>query len=171
MRISHRVVLRGGALLGTAAGFAAPAAAETLTVNLTLPRISVAEYHKPYVAIWVQKAGGPAKTLAVWYDVNKRNNGGAKWLRDVRLWWRASGRSLTMPADGVSGATRAPGPQSATFTTPLPAGAYTLFVEAAREAGGSEVVRVPFTVGGNGAVRASAAGKAELGAVALTVRK
>lgn len=166
MQISHRLML-GGAALGAATG----AQAETLTVNVTVPRLTVAEYHKPYVAFWIEKAGAPARTVSVWYDVAKRNNAGTKWLRDMRLWWRTSGRSLSMPADGISGATKAPGPQTMTVNTPLPAGSYTLVIEAAREAGGSEVVRVPFTVGGNGTARGRASGKTELGAVSLAVRK
>ena len=50
---------------------ATPAIAGTVTV--TIPRINVAEYHVPYVAVWIEpKAGGPARTLALWYDVDKR---------------------------------------------------------------------------------------------------
>ena len=37
------------------------------------------------------------------------NEPGTKWLADLRAWWRKGGRSMTLPADGVSGATRAPG--------------------------------------------------------------
>jgi hypothetical protein len=167
MQINHKLLLGGAVALGAAGS----AHAETMTVSVTLPRLTVAEYHKPYVALWIEKEGAPAKTLSVWYDMGKRNNAGTKWLRDMRLWWRAGGRALTMPADGVSGATKGPGAQSVTFNTPLPAGNYRLVVEAAREAGGSEVVRVPFTVAANGAARGSASGKAELGAVSLTVKK
>ena len=42
---------------------AAPAAAGTITV--TIPRLTVAEYHRPYVAIWLEpQGGGAARTLA-----------------------------------------------------------------------------------------------------------
>ncbi len=165
------------AALGGATIVPAAAQAQTLDVTVTLPRLTVAEYHKPYVAIWLEKPGSPATTLTVWYDVDKRNNGGAKWLSDVRMWWRASGRTLSLPADGVSGATRAPGPQKLSFVAgrgKMPAltpGAYTLVVEAAREAGGRELVRVPFTLSAAGTARGSAAGKAELGAVTLNVHR
>ena len=71
---------------------------------------------------------------------------------------------MTMPADGVSGATRAPGQ----YTIPLPAdvkpGQYVLNVEAARETGGRELVSVPLTAG------ARTTGKTELGAVAISAR-
>ena len=146
---------------------AAPATAGTVTVNI--PRLSVAEYHKPYVAGWIEPAGGgAARTVFVWYDVKKGGNEpGTKWLADLRTWWRKGGRSLKMPADGVSGATRAPG----AYRIPLPAdlrpGAYVVHVEAARESGGRELVSVPLSV----PVRdASATGRSELGAVSVTVR-
>jgi len=149
-----------------AGALAAPASAGT--ISITLPQVPVAEYHKPYVAAWVEPVGGgAAQTLFVWYDLKKPNNGGAKWLADVRSWWRKSGRTLNLPADGLSGATRPPG----TYKIPLPAnlksGAYTLFVEAAREAGAREIVSVPLAVP---AKAASASGKTELGAVTVAVR-
>lgn len=147
---------------------AAPVAA-TGTINVTLPQLKVAEYHRPYVAIWLEPAGGgAARTLAVWYEVKKGGNEpGTKWLSDLRAWWRKGGKSLKMPADGISGATKAPG----TYAIPLPAdikpGNYVLNVEAARETGGREVVTVPISVP---ARPAKAAGKTELGAITLSPR-
>lgn len=175
MQISHTLILTGSAALGATA-LAVPATAQTLDVTFTLPRLSVAEYHRPYVAIWIEKEGAPARTVSILYDLGKRNNAGAKWLRDVRSWWRASGRSLTLPADGVSGATRAPGTHKLSFTAgkggmpTLAPGKYTILVEAARETGGREVVRVPVTVTAAGA-KGSAAGTAELGAVNVVVSR
>lgn len=167
MQLSHRLILTGAPLIGLAA---APAAAQTLDVTVTVPRLSVAEYHAPYVAFWLEKAGAPARTLAIWYDYDNRENGGKKWLTDVRSWWRASGRSLTLPMAGVSGATRPPGTHRVSFKPgQLPPGQYTLMIEASRELGGREVLRLPFTWGGKPA-RAAAKGSSELGAVALAVR-
>ncbi len=154
------LLLLGGAIAAPA--IAAPAG----TVTITIPRLSVAEYHKPYLAVWLEPVGGGApRTLAVWYDLKKRGNDpGTKWLADLRAWWRKGGRSLTMPADGVSGATRSPGQ----YTIPLPAdvkpGQYVLNVEAARETGGRELVSVPLAAG------ARTTGKTELGAVAISAR-
>ena len=146
---------------------AAPATAGTVTV--TIPRLPVAEYHRPYVAIWLEPAGGgAARTLAVWYDVKKGGKEpGTKWLSDLRAWWRKGGRSLALPANGISGATRAPGQYSLALPSDLRPGAYVLNVEAARETGGRELVTVPLTVP-NGTARA--AGKTELGAVTLVAR-
>ena len=156
----NSLVLIAGAL-------ATPAAAGTVTV--TVPRVAVAEYHRPYVAAWLEPAGGgAARTVALWYDLKKRGNEpGTKWLADLRTWWRKGGRNLSLPADGVSGATRAPG----AYRIPLPAdlrpGAYVLHVEAARENGGRELVSVPIAVP---LKNASGAGRTELGAVSVTVR-
>jgi hypothetical protein len=159
----------------TAAG--APAMAADLNVTVEIPRLSVAEYHKPYVAIWIENPAdaSAAGTLAVWYDADNREDHGAKWLKDMRQWWRKAGREMSFPADGVSGATRAPGPQKLVFAgskgalKALKPGQYNLVVEAAREVGGHEAVRVPFTWGKPGKP-ASAKGSAELGAVTVSVK-
>lgn len=161
MRASSTMLLASAAAAG-------PAAAAG-TVNVTVPRLTVAEYHRPYVAIWLEPAaGGAARTLAVWYDVKKGGNEpGTKWLADLRAWWRKGGRSMAMPADGISGATRAPGQYSLPLPADLKPGAYTLNVEAARETGGRELVSVPLTIpGGQG----RAAGNAELGAIIVAAR-
>ena len=169
MRLTYRLALIGLPLAG-----AAPAAAQTIDLSVTIPRMTVAEYNAPYVAIWLEKPGAPAKTLAVWYDLDNKENGGKKWLTDVRTWWRASGRSMTLPASGVSGATRPPGTHrlsvSAAQLAGLTPGQYTLVVEAAREVGGREVVRLPIAWPAKRGARATASGKTELGAISLTVR-
>ena len=154
------VLLLGGAL-------AAPATAGTVTV--TVPRLSVAEYHRPYVAVWLEPAGGGApRTLAVWYDIRKAGNEpGTKWLSELRAWWRKGGKSAKMPADGISGATRAPGTHAIPLPADLKPGNYVLAVEAARETGGREYVTLPISVP---ARPAKAAGKTELGAVTLSAR-
>lgn len=155
-----------------------PAAqAASLNVTVEIPRLSVAEYHRPYVAIWVEGASLPAATnLAVWYDVDMKNNEGTKWLRDMRQWWRKSGRALNMPVDGVSGATRAPGKHAVAFTGgraplgKLPAGNYELVVEAAREVGGRELLRIPFQWPPKSGQSLKAQGQTELGAINLDLK-
>jgi hypothetical protein len=154
--------------------FSGGAVAADLSVKFELPQLNVAEYHKPYVAMWIEKADGAvASTLAVLYDVKKKDNAGEKWVKDMRTWWRKAGREAKLPIDGVSGATRAPGAHTLSFGNArtgidkLPAGDYKLVVEAAREAGGRELVRVPFTLPAKGKVAASANGKEELGAVSI----
>jgi hypothetical protein len=94
----------------------------------------------------------------------------------MRQWWRRSGREQQMPIDGVSGATRAPGEQKLNFGSGkgpianLAPGDYVLMVEAAREVGGRELVKVPFQWPPKSAQSAKAQGSSELGAVALELK-
>lgn len=174
--MQYRLTGLATAALGGVALFPGAAAAQTLDLTITIPKLSVAEYHRPYVAVWLEKEGVAPRTIAVWYDVDKRGGEGTKWLRDIRQWWRAAGRGMTLPADGVSGATRAPGAQKLVLIggkgamPQLAGGNYTLVVEAAREVGGREVVRLPFAWNGKSAT-AAAKGASELGAVSLTVKR
>ncbi|SFU76375.1 DUF2271 domain-containing protein [Pseudoduganella namucuonensis] len=152
----------------------ASAMAADLALKFEVPQLNVAEYHRPYIAAWLENADQKVVTnLAVLYDVKKKDNAGTKWLKDMRQWWRKSGRDLAMPVDGVSGATRAPGEHTLAFPVAkealdkLPAGQYVLVVEAAREAGGRELVKVPLTWPMKPAQTASAKGKEELGNVTV----
>ena len=156
---------------------ATPALAADLELSLEIPRLTVAEYHRPYVAVWIENPDKTAvKTLAVWYDVKLKNNEGQKWLKDMRQWWRRAGRDMSLPADGVSAATRAPGKHQVVFkggAAPLgnlPAGQYNLVVEAAREVGGVEVLRAPFQWPPKARATSSAQGSSELGAMSVTVK-
>ncbi|TKD51986.1 DUF2271 domain-containing protein [Sphingomonas baiyangensis] len=173
MPLSYRILMTGIA----AASSAGPAAAQTMQLDVAIPRLTVAEYHRPYVAIWLEQQGGPARTLQIWYDHDMPKNEGTKWLRDVRQWWRASGRALKLPADGVSGATRAPGRHSVSFVNGrgplgrLAPGQYVLVVEAAREVGGRELLRLPFAWPPKPGVAATARGQSELGAATLTFKR
>lgn len=165
------------AALGAGGLFPASAAAQTIDLTVAIPRLTVAEYHRPYVAIWIEKQGATPRTIAVWYDHDMKANEGTKWLRDVRQWWRASGRTLSFPADGITGATRAPGTHKLSFTggrgsmPVLSPGSYTLVIEAAREVGGRELLRLPFTWNGSAPASARAQGTSELGAVTLTIKR
>lgn len=170
MKLSHSLALT----LPLASSWAMGA---DLSVKFDVPQLNVAEYHKPYVAIWIERADqSVASTLAVLYDVKKKDNAGEKWVKDMRTWWRKAGREATLPIDGVSGATRAAGSHTMSFgpartgIDKLPAGDYKLVIEAAREAGGRELVRVPFTLPAKGKVAASASGKEELGAVSIEIK-
>lgn len=153
--------------------FTGPAMAADLTVSVEVPRLSVAAYHRPYVAVWIERPDNTAvRTLAVWYEVSNVAEG-KDWLKDMRTWWRRGGRSLNMPMDGVSSATKAPGRHavtvSATRLRDLPSGDYVMVVEAARELGGREAVRMPFRWGTANTARA--AGSTELGAVSVAVTR
>ena len=173
MTFSHRLVLTAPLLAGVAAG---PAMAARIDLTVMIPQLKVAEYHRPYVAIYLEQAGAPVRNLALWYDSDNKEDGGRKWLTELRQWWRKSGRTLTLPVDGITGATRAPGPQKLAFAAgkaplgALPAGQYTLVVEAAREVGGKEIVRLPFAWPVKSPQALSATGTTELGAVTATIK-
>lgn len=154
-----------------------PATAADLTLTVEVPSIAVAEYHRPYLAVWVEKADQTvAANLAVWYSMKGGENEGTRWLKDLRQWWRRSGRELNLPIDGVTGATRAPGTHRLNFSSTkgplasLQPGAYQLVVEAAREVGGREVVKVPFTWPAQGQASGTSKGATELGAVSVAIR-
>ncbi|RZJ05287.1 MAG: DUF2271 domain-containing protein [Brevundimonas sp.] len=168
MRKSH-IALAGAGL----AAVASPALAADLNVSVEVPRLSVAAYHRPYVAVWIERPDNTAvRTLAVWYEVSNTAEG-KDWLKDIRTWWRRGGRSLTLPADGVSSATKAPGAHQvrvpAARMAGVAAGDYVLVVEAARELGGREAVRVPFRWGAPNTARGT--GSTELGAVSVAVTR
>src|SRR5690606_39951422 len=91
--------------------FSSQANAAGLDVKVTILRLNAAEYHRPYVAIWVEHPDQSiATTLAVLYSKETRGEDkGTKWLKDIRQWWRKGGRDLNMPVDGVSCGTRPDG--------------------------------------------------------------
>lgn len=153
-----------------------PLMAADLKVTVDIPRLQVAEYHRPYVAIWLERPDqSHAADLAVWYDAKMKDKEGEKWLKDLRQWWRRSGRSLELPIDGVSGATRAAGSHTLAFDgskaplKDLSPGDYRLVVEAAREVGGRELLRVPFSWPATEQQTLQAQGESELGTISVTV--
>ena len=155
---------------------AVPATAAQLAVKIQIPRLEVAEYHRPYVAVWLESADqNLAKHLAVWYQIDPKKEDGRQWLKDLRQWWRRGGRSLDMPVDGLTGATRPVGEHTLLLKSDskqlasLPAARYTLVVEAVREVGGRELLKVPFDWPGKQTQHVTAQGKTELGAITLDV--
>jgi len=87
------------------------ASADTFQVEVEVPRLRVAEYHAPYVAFWVENADrSTIVPLGLWYDDQE------KWLKDIRQWWRRTGRGQQKPYDGLTGATRSPGKHQMDFS-------------------------------------------------------
>lgn len=166
------LTLAGASLLATTAE------ATDIAVDIELPKIRVAEYHKPYVAAWISTPDRKVvANLAVWYQLTSGAEGhGTKWLKDIRQWWRRAGRTLAMPVDGISGPTKAPGKHTISFDdedsvfAALTSGSYILHVEASREVGGRELVSIPFTWDPSREFSASAEGSSELGEVSLSIK-
>jgi len=159
--------------LGMLLAIGGAANAADLSLSVEIPQLPVAEYHRPYVAAWIEGADQTiAANLAVWYQVRGDHT---KWLPDLRQWWRRGGRDLKVPVDGLTGATRPVGQHLLKFDaaqaplTGLKPGQYTVVVEAVREVGGREAVRIPFEWPIKAAKRESVSGSKELGAVALSL--
>ena len=107
--------------------------------------------------MWLERADQSfVGNIAVWYDLKLKDNEGTKWLKDMRQWWRRSGRELTMPVDGLSSATRPPGEHQLRIAhdkapfAKLADGEYQIVVEAAREVGGRELAAHSFPVAAQG---------------------
>lgn len=155
--------------------FTAPAAAEELLVTVEIPQLDVAEYHAPYVALWLESPTGATTNLAVWYTA-KKNDEGETWLKDLRQWWRRVGRQTDLPIDGVTGPTQPPGSHDITFDATssqfkgLKAGDYEVIIEAAREGGGRELLRTPVKWPATAEQNFTLNGERELGAVTVTLK-
>lgn len=154
-----------------------PTIAAELVASVEIPTLQVAEYHRPYVAIWIENDRSRHQAdIALWFDHSAADNEGTKWLKDLRQWWRRSGRTLEFPADGITGATRPVGLHQVRIddTHPalanLPAGDFQLVIEAAREVGGRELVKLPFKWPVTGQVRESVKGSSELGLIELSMK-
>ena len=176
-------------VLGLVAGVASAA---EMNISVELPKLEVAEYHRPYVAMWIEREDQSfVANMNVWYQQKRGGagpgggsapgggegggEGGTKWLNELRTWWRKSGREQTFPIDGVTGPTKPVGIQQLKFAgdkaplATLAPGKYRLVVEAAREGAGREVVRVPFEWPAKSAQSLTGKGSSELGAIALNL--
>lgn len=141
-----------------------------LAVDLEINQPEGYRSHRPYVAVWVEDpAGKPVRTLTLWVNTRGR---GERYIRELRRWFRAEqareGAGGSDIVSTVSSATRLPGKYSLLWDgrddagKPVSQGAYTLYIEAAREHGTyqlmSQEINVasrPFTatLGGNEEIR------------------
>lgn len=154
----------------------ANANSKELALTINIPQLNVAEYHSPYLAVWVESEARKSTQIAIWYDVNMADNEGQEWLKDIRQWWRRGGRSLELPYDGLTSATKGPGSHqinidlNADNLKALTPGNYKLRIEAAREVGGRELIELPLTLPLDTSILPiSKSGKSELGEVSLSL--
>lgn len=174
MRVLLPTILLTGAVSSHAT---LPAQAAELEIAIEIPRLDVAEYHRPYLAVWLENADrSTLANLALWYDGKMKNREGETWLKDLRQWWRRSGRALELPLDGVSGPTRPVGLHKLGFDSAAPQfanlkpGEYRVIVEAAREVGGREMLEIPLQWPPREGTSARAEGKRELGVVSIEAK-
>ena len=155
-------------LLTSLAALANQPEAKQFHLSVALAEVDDDNYHEPYVAIWLETSDRkPISTLAVWYRANK----GEKWLKDIRQWWRKAGSHNLDNVDSVTGATKKPGTYLVNWNglddsgEVVVDGDYVLHVEAVREKGGREHLRVPITLPLNQTQLSEllASGKSELG--------
>jgi hypothetical protein len=143
--------------------------AETVEIEFQLPQLNTSQYQRPFVAIWVEQKGQrqAVKTISVWFDDKK-------WLKDIRRWWRKAGR-YDQAVDGVTGATKPPGTYAQVWDgkdtqgQPLPAGEYTLYLEAVREHGNRTLLKQKIILGANEAQTYTLKAGDELGVVRIQV--
>jgi hypothetical protein len=126
-----------------------------LAVDLEIAAQQGSRYHRPYVAVWVEDAGGrPVRTLSVWVNTSGR---GPRYIRELRRWFSmersqedAGGPDLVAT---VSSATRLPGQYTVTWNgrddrgTVVDQGSYRLVIEAAREHGSYQLMQQDLTLG------------------------
>ncbi|MDZ7868978.1 MAG: DUF2271 domain-containing protein [Rheinheimera sp.] len=86
---------------------ALPATASDLEIALQLPKISEGQYHRPYVAVWVEDSSEKSvRLIEIWREK-------PDWIKDLRRFWRKTGRADQPLVDARTGATKGPGAISA----------------------------------------------------------
>ena len=150
-----------------ALGFSMPAIASDLAISLQLPKISEGQYHRPYVAVWVEDSSEKSvRLIEIWREK-------PDWIKDLRRFWRKTGRSDQPLVDARTGATKGPGAYQLRWDGKddkgalVPNGAYQLVIEAAREHGGRQLVKQKFNWDGSAITLTVAAGN-EIGEVQLS---
>ncbi|MEL6897994.1 MAG: DUF2271 domain-containing protein, partial [Planctomycetota bacterium] len=146
-----------------------------------LDRPKGARYRRPYLAVWLEDADGfPVKTATLWMQTE---NPGPRWHRDLtrcygndRMRKTVEKTNLIDGVDGISGATRGPGDYETHFDgtdnsgDPLPAGQYTLCLEATRENGTYKIIRQRIQWGDKQIERTKLKGNIEIPAAEFAFR-
>lgn len=142
-------------------------AQQTFSIDYEIPALDVAEYRRPYVAIWISDNSGNAiRHLQLLGD--------NRWLRDLRLWWRKFGRADDALVDALAGATRKPGRYRISWDgrdgqgNKVLQGNYELHLEVVREHGEREAIALPFVLNGQ-VISTETKGTQEIGRVNLAL--
>lgn len=148
-----------------------PAIEATIAFKIASPE---GRAKRPFVAVWIEdKDGFPVRTVALWFHGNR-------WLPDLRSWMKADHmRAMTegtQIAATISSATRGPGNYTLKWDgrdaqgQALPAGDYTLYIEAAREHGTHQVIKHSFSLP-QASGHADFAGNVEIAAASVDFRR
>jgi len=150
-----------------ALGLSGPAVAGDLEISLQLPKISEGQYLRPYVAVWVEDSNEKSvRLIEIWREK-------PDWIKDLRRFWRKTGRADQPLVDGRTGATKGPGTYQLRWDgkddqgAAVANGEYQLVIEAAREHGGRQLVKQKFTWDGS-AISLNVAAGNEIGQVQLS---
>ncbi|PYP76601.1 MAG: DUF2271 domain-containing protein [Gemmatimonadetes bacterium] len=149
-----------------------------LAVDLEIAPQQGYRYHRPYVAVWVEDAGGrPVRTLSLWVNTSGR---GPRYIRELRRWFSmdrdqedAGGPDIIST---VSSATRLPGQYTVTWNgrddrgSVVDQGNYRVVIEAAREHGSYQLMQQDLTLTTK-PVAADLAGNEEIGRVRVEYRR
>lgn len=115
-------------------------------VNFEIPEHNVADYERPYVAVWISDDERNLVRILMLAGEQDR------WMEENYYWHRRFGRKAGSLVDAVSGPTRRPGEYTLKWDgldddgSPVPPGDYILHLEAAREHGGHQHERISFTL-------------------------
>lgn len=113
-----------------------------LTIELELARFE-GRFRRPFVAVWVENKNKESiKTIALWY--NK-----PRWLPDLKRWYSKNQPMLDdmISIGSISSATRSAGKYTLVWDgvgdngKAVPAGTYTIYIEAAREHGTYQLMK------------------------------
>lgn len=149
-----------------------------LAVDLEIAPQQGYRYHRPYVAVWVEDAGGrPVRTLSAWVNTSGR---GPRYIRELRRWFTmerdqedAGGPDLIAT---VSSATRLPGQYTVTWNgrddrgAVVEQGTYRVIIEAAREHGSYQLMQQELTLAAK-PVAADLPGNEEIGRARVEYRR
>lgn len=149
-----------------------------LAVDLEIAPQQGYRYHRPYVAVWVEDAGGrPVRTLSAWVNTSGR---GPRYIRELRRWFTmerdqedAGGPDLIAT---VSSATRLPGQYTVTWNgrddrgNVVEQGTYRVIIEAAREHGTYQLMQQELTLAAK-PIAADLQGNEEIGRARVEYRR
>ncbi|WP_169977307.1 DUF2271 domain-containing protein [Tautonia rosea] len=123
--------------------------------EINRPEVEQRRYRRPYVVVYIEdETGHVVRHLLMW--VSMSGSGPDQWLPDLLRWYRSdAGRTRIErrnKAYAIGRSTRPPGEYRISWNgkddkgQPLPEGSYTVFVEAAREHGTHQVIRMPVSI-------------------------